>query len=92
MIKLSEHARMRTQQRGGGLRFIALILDHADVDVPVGGNCRALSVRGRTAQRLNLDDRLHRYAVVVSDSTGDIVSFLFMRKGWRGTRYRRSWK
>ena len=88
MSKFSKHVERRIRQRGGS-RLMRAVLKHADRDVPVGANCRALSVHRRTARALNLSDGLSRCAVVVSDRTGRIVTFLHHRRGWRGRRYRR---
>lgn len=89
MIALSAHAERRARQRGVTLGSLALLLEHADVDVPVGASRRALRVHRRTARRLNLGDRLHRHAVVVNDQTGEIVTVLRHLPGRRGRPYRR---
>lgn len=39
---LSRHAETRCQQRGVPLRVLATVLDHADIDQPIGCNCRLL--------------------------------------------------
>lgn len=40
MIALSAYAERRARQRGVTQRDLALLLDHADIDVPVGVGCR----------------------------------------------------
>ena len=92
MLRLSKHAEKRFRQRGAKPGFIELVLNYADIEVPVGSNCRSLRVSRRTAHRLNLDDRIHLYAVIVSDDTGEIVTMLPTDRGRRGARYRRRWK
>ena len=92
MLRLSKHAEKRSQQRGAKPELIELVLNHADIEVPVGSNCQALRVSRRTARELNLGDRIHRYAVVVSDDTDEIVTALPTERGRRGIRYRRVWK
>lgn len=92
MLRLSKHAEKRSRQRGAKLGFIELVLNYADIEVLVGSNCQALRVSRRTAHRLKLDDRVHRYAAVVSDDTGEIVTVLLTERGRRGARYRRGWK
>ena len=89
MTKFSKHAERRIRQRGATLADVRQLLENADIDVPVGGNCRALRVRRHTARFLEGGDRLHRYAVIVSDETGDIVTVLHHRRGRRGRRYRK---
>ena len=92
MMKLSRHAEKRSQQRGAKPGLVELVLNHADVEVPVGSNCQALRVSRRTARGLNLGDRIHLYAVVVSGDMGEIVTILPTERGRRGARYRRGWK
>lgn len=87
MIALSAHAERRARQRGVTQRDLALLLDHADIDVPVGAGCRALRVHHRTARRLNLGDGLPRLAAVVNDR--EIVTVLRHLLGRRGRPYRR---
>ena len=93
MMKLSRHAEKRSQQRGAKPGLIELVLNYADVEVPVGSNCQALRVSRRTARGLNLGDRVHLYAVVVSGDTGEIMTItLSTERGCRDARYRRGWK
>ena len=80
MINRSRHAERRIRQRGGS-RLMRQVLKHADRDVHVGANCRALSVHWRTVRALKLNDGLSRCAVIVSDRTGQIVTFLHHRRG-----------
>ncbi len=93
MMKLSRHAEKRSQQRGAKPGIIELVLNYADVEVPVGSNCQALRVSRRMARGLNLGDRIYLYAVVVSGDTGEIMTItLSTERGCRGARYRRGWK
>ena len=89
MLRLSKHAEKRSQQRGAKPKLIELVLNYADVEVPVGSNCQALRVSRQKARRLNLGDRIHRYAVIVSDDMDEIVTTLLTERGRRGARYRR---
>jgi hypothetical protein len=66
------------------------ILDNADVDRSIGSNCRILRVHRRTATRLNSGDTLSRFAVIVSDTTGKVVTVLTLNAGRTGSRYRYS--
>ncbi len=73
---LSRHARTRCAQRGVRPDFLTHILEHADIHRPAGGNCRLERVSRQKALALNLDDKLGRYAVIVSDTTAEIVTVM----------------
>ena len=73
---LSRHASRRCAQRGVSPDFISKILEHADVQRPAGGNCRLERVSRIKAKALNLDDRLGRYAIIISDTTAEIVTIM----------------
>ena len=66
---MSSHAQHRCQARGLRQAFIGAILVNADVDRPIGDNCRIIRVSRQRARHLNIDDRLGRYAVIWSDDT-----------------------
>jgi DNA-binding protein H-NS len=68
------HSQRRAAQRGVTNRFVNAILAHADVDRPIGGNCRLLRVSRQRSTTLNIDDRLGRYALIWSDTTAQIVT------------------
>lgn len=87
---MTTHALHRCQTRGLRQDFVDALLTHADVDRPAGGNCRLLRVSRRTAGRLNVDDRLSCYAVVLSETSGQVVTILPVHAGRSGKRYRRS--
>lgn len=86
---LSQHCRIRAAQRGVDGRFIADLLAHADVERPLGDNCRLLRVSRERARRLNIDDRLGRYAVIWSDDHGQAVTVMPVHAGRTGRRYRK---
>ncbi len=73
---LSRHAAIRCAQRGVRPDFIVTVLENADIQRPAGRNCRLERVSLAKAQILNLDDRLGRYAVIVSDTTAEIVTVM----------------
>lgn len=83
---LSRHARIRCAQRGVTPEFLATIFQHADVQRPVGGNCRLERISRAQARALNLDDRLGRYAVVVSDTTAEVVTVMPLHRHGRMAR------
>jgi hypothetical protein len=93
---LTGHAEARANQRGVPLDVIEAILDHADMDVPVGGGCTALRLSKRRLKDATLRkrlgsqlDRLAGIAVICADDTGDVVTVLHDRGGAEGRRYRR---
>lgn len=88
-MKHSEHSQVRASQRGVTDRFIEEILAHADVEQPIGDNCTLLRVSRRRSARLNIDDRLGRYALIWSDDTAQIVTVMPLHDGAAGRRYRR---
>lgn len=85
----SEHSQTRASQRGVTARFVDDILIHADVEHPIGDNCILLRVSRQRSARLNIDDRLGRYALIWSDDTARIVTVMPLHDGPAGRRYRR---
>lgn len=83
---LSHHASMRCAQRGIRPSFLASIMEHADVQRPAGGNCRLERVSRSKAKALNLDDRLSRYALIISDTTAEIVTVMPIHRQSRMAR------
>lgn len=88
-MNYSNHSGRRTQQRGITKGFVNAILVHADIDRPIGGNCRLMRVSRRRSQTLNIDDRLGRYALIWSEDKAQIVTVMPMHDGPSGRRYRR---
>ncbi len=88
-MKHSRHSNRRSAQRGITKRFINALLANADVDRPIGGNCRLLRVSRQRSAALNIDDRLGRYALIWSDNTAQIVTVMPLHNGASGRRYRR---
>ena len=91
----SRHAATRAQQRGVPARLLRALLDHHDIDTPVGRNCRLLRCsrerladRSLHAQYGSEAERLADLAVVWSDRTGLAVTVLHLRPGRSGRRYR----
>ena len=86
--QLSNHARLRTQQRGVSPSFLERILENADVERAAGDNCRLYRVARSQARALG-DERLAHFAVIWSDDTGGVVTVLPIAAGRAGARYRR---
>lgn len=71
---LSHHASVRCQQRGIRHDLLRDLLFHADLEFHVGNNCRLIRVSRSYAARERLDQRLSRYAVIVSDDSQSVVT------------------
>lgn len=85
---ISQHCRTRAAQRGVDDQFMETILSNADVERPVGDNCRLLRVSRGHARTLNLDDRLGRYVLIWSDDNAQVVTVMPIHNGRSGRRYR----
>ena len=85
----SDHSQLRSAQRGATKRFIDAILMHADIERPLGDNCRLRRVSRDRSRGLNIDDRLGRYALIWSDDTARVVTVMPLHDGTAGRRYRR---
>ncbi len=88
MIRATRHANRRMRQRGIRQIFLDLLLDNADVEVPIGSACTFYRVSRELATTLNADDRLARYGAIVSQD-GALVTVMPIRRTHSGARYRR---
>ena len=93
---LSNHAVVRTQQRGVPHHLINALMCYADFEAPVGGGCTVLRMtRDRLADPDLAEDlgaareRLRGLSIVWSERTGEVVTVLRPRRGSAGRRYRR---
>jgi hypothetical protein len=89
MKELSVHARRRCQQRGIGNRRLSALLEYADVDRPIGSNCRLVRVSRGTAKLIRGFDGLAGLSAIIDDTTGRIRTVMQVMSGRRGRRYRR---
>lgn len=85
----SKHSEKRSAQRGVTGVFVEAILTHADIEQPIGDNCRLMRVSRHQSVKLNIDDRLGRYALIWSDDTARIVTVMPIHEGISGRRYRK---
>jgi len=85
----SIHASQRMQQRGITPDFLSRILEHADIERAAGDNCRLYRVARSQARALG-DERLSRFAVIFSDTSGVVVTVLPVAASRSGARYRRA--
>lgn len=83
---LTYHAQTRCQQRGISHSLLVAILEEADIETPVGNNCRLQRVSRRTARARRLDDRVSRFAIIVSDDSQKIVTVLPLHRH-AGSKY-----
>lgn len=86
---LSHHASARCQQRGIRQGLLCDLLLHADVEYHVGNNCRLIRVSRACAARERLDQKLSRYAVILSDDSQRIVTVYHIKSRLAAIR---SWK
>ncbi|RWK29813.1 hypothetical protein [Mesorhizobium sp.] len=89
MIKLTAHAQRRRCQRGIRNSRLYALLENADVERPLGGNCWLLKVSHHTARTIRGYDGLARQAAIYCESTGEVVSVLHATDTRRGRRYRK---
>lgn len=94
-FNLTAHAAIRANQRGVPHHLIDALIEYADVDAPVGSDCRLLRIsklrlRDRAVrQALGAEaDRMSRLAVIWSDEAGAVVTVLHHHDGRNGRRYR----
>lgn len=87
-MKNSRHAESRCRQRGFNSKRLRTILEYADIDRPIGGNCRLLRVSHKVARSIRGSDGLDSFSLIVSDTTGELVTLLPPSRSRRGRRYR----
>ena len=88
MIRLSEHAKLRSQQRGIADTLIEQILEHADIEKQIGSNCTLIRVSSRAAESIQALDKLSKVALIWSDTNAQLVTVLPLGRGASGRRYR----
>lgn len=88
MIPLTQHAATRCAQRGIREGFLDELIRLADVDTPIGSNCRLFRVSRKALKRGDTDGKFGRYAVIWSDDSQSIVTVMPLRSGRAGRRYR----
>jgi hypothetical protein len=87
---LSHHASVRCQQRAIRHDLLRDLLFHADLEFHIGNNCRLIRVSRSHAARERLDQRLSRYAVIVSDDSHSVVTAYPVRSRAAISRSRRA--
>lgn len=73
-MKISTHAAKRMNQRGVRRELVEALIATADIEMPVGNNCRLLRVSQQAASAHSMRDKLKRFCVVVSDDSQAIVT------------------
>lgn len=89
MTMLTAHAEKRCRQRGINSNRLEALLEHADIERPVGGNCVALKVSRRAARSIRGFDGIANFSAIIISTTGQLKTILVVRTGSRGRRYRR---
>ncbi len=81
-LPMSLHAVSRCQQRGVRKGVVQAILEHHDIDEPVGGNCRVLRVSRKSLRSeknvftAHQSKQLEKLCIIWSDKTNCIVTVL----------------
>lgn len=95
-VSLSQHARVRANQRGITHRMISDLIALADVEAPVGGGCTVLRVSRERLRESDVradfasnPDKLASLALIWSDEAAEVVTLLVDHGGAKGRRYRR---
>jgi hypothetical protein len=89
MIRMSIHGERRARQRRITSGLIARILEHADLEKPIGDGCTLVGVSRQKARSDRRADGLDRYRLIESGRNGQIVTAMIVREGRSGRRYRR---
>lgn len=85
---MTQHAQVRCRQRGVTDETLMTVLEEADVETNLAGNCRMHRVSQRTARVRGLAPKLSRIGVVLSDDSQKIVTVIHFsgHRQWRYTR------
>jgi len=86
-MRTSVHAAKRMRQRGIKREFMGRLLDNADIERSIGGNCRLYRVSRSLARQLR-DERLSHYVAIISDDTGNLVTVFPDHGNRAAARYR----
>lgn len=94
-LSLTAHAAVRANQRGVPHHLIDALFEYADVDAPIGSDCRLLRISKHRlrepAVRRALGseaDRMAWLAIIWSDEAAAVVTVLHHHDGRAGKRYR----
>jgi hypothetical protein len=97
-IKIGIHAEQRMQQRGIRPSLADMIINFADQETYIGGNCTSLWVSRKRAKQLCDDgdlslkdaEKIRNKSVVISDDDegSTVVTVMHMRNGQQGRHYR----
>lgn len=93
---LSNHAKLRANQRGITHQMISDLIAFADVEAPVGGGCTVLRVsrdrlkdRALKGELMSNPDKLGSVALIWSEESAEVVTLLVDHGGAKGRRYRK---
>ena len=94
--RMSNHAETRAKQRGIRKTSVHILIDWADLEVPVGGGC--VAIRLARAQYFDSDvcqdlrgamDRIKNVILIVDECTGTVVTVLHDHGTAKGRIYRK---
>lgn len=86
-MRLTRHAERRCRQRGITGDRLSALLENADVDHPIGGDCHVLMVSHERSRTIKGGERL-RFAAICT-AAGEVVT-VFHLHGSKATRYLRA--
>lgn len=87
-MTVSRHAARRCAQRGVSPKCLAALIEHADIEIPVGSGAFAWSISREQVNSLNLPRKLGRFAAVLSEDAV-LITVAPIHNGQRGRRWRR---
>ena len=95
-LKISDHAFVRTNQRGISQRTLSFVLEHADTWLHAGEGCMSARISKKSSKRLIQNgcqpsevDRAGKVVVVVNFSDGEIVTVMHDKGTKCGRHYRK---
>lgn len=88
MLALSLHAEKRCRQRGVTGDRIKELIEHADMEAPIGNGCFVIGVSRAAATKMRDGDRFKNIAAIVDAASGSVLTVLHLEQHRRARRYR----
>lgn len=88
LLALSFHAEKRCRQRGVTDNRIKELIEHADMEAPIGNGCFVVGVSRAAAIKMRDGDRFKNMAAIVDPASGSILTVLHLQQHGRARRYR----
>ena len=97
-LRFSEHAIVRSQQRGISKEAAELVLEHGDRKARVGGGDVALTISKKQLEALKREgkctpqmiDKIKNIGLVISQATNQVITAMQLSEGRGSRRYRRT--